>query len=117
MGFDIYGRKAWKRKGGIFRARVWEWPPLAEYTLERCAEIIPEEERQYWFSNDGQRVSGETAIKIADRLDELIASGDALKFEQAYNEGRDEACENTFDVSALIEFAEFCRYCEGFRID
>jgi DnaJ-class molecular chaperone len=84
MGFDLYGLRAKAEKGEYFRNNVWWWHPLAEYVLEHVE--IPEKESAYWFTNDGQKVSQRTALKIAATLNELIANGDVKKYEQQYKE-------------------------------
>ena len=117
MGFDLSGLKPKSEKGKYFGANVWTWHPIAEYVLTRCADIIPEGEDRFWQSNDHQKVSAEMAVKIAERLDELIASGDAWKFSRAYKKRGAEAKDYPFDIQVLKEFAEFCRDSGGFQID
>jgi hypothetical protein len=82
MGFDIYGINAKSEKGEYFRSSVWGWRPLADYVLEHVE--IPEAEHQYWHSNDGQKVSEETALKIATVLNEKLQSGAVKQYEEEY---------------------------------
>lgn len=117
MGFDLTGLKAQSERGQYFGTNVWVWHPIAEYVLQRCADIISEKEREYWHSNDRQTVSAETAFKIADRLDNLSASGDAWKFSRAYKKRRQAAQDYPFDIGLLKEFAGFCRESGAFVIE
>lgn len=80
MGFDVYGKSPISEKGEYFRNNVWFWGPLATFVLEYCD--VPEDEAEYWGSNDGQIVSAATAYKIAERLDSLLRSGMVKKYEQ-----------------------------------
>ena len=59
MGFDIYGLQPENEKGKYFRNNVWGWKPLADYVLSYTE--VPEKESKYWYTNDGQKVSKETA--------------------------------------------------------
>ena len=82
MGFDVYGSRAKSEKGEYFRNNVWWWHPLADYVLEHVD--MPESEGRDWHSNSGQKVSGATALKLADTLDKLVASGEAAEYERRY---------------------------------
>ncbi len=80
---DIYGRNAKSEKGEYFRNNVWWWRPLASYVLDVID--VPEKEQRYWGSNDGQKVSARTSLKIAKVLKEKIAAGEVKKYEEEYN--------------------------------
>lgn len=117
MGFDIYGRRAKSKRGEYFRNNVWWWRPLAHYVLKRV-KMSAKEREHYWSTNDGVRVSARTALRIADTLDHLIASGQALKYQRRY-EAEQAAlpnetctfCEGTGKESD--KDARPCRYCDG----
>jgi hypothetical protein len=101
MGFDLNGIAPHTEKGIYFRNNVWWWRPLAEYVLAVCDDIIPESERMYWQSNDGQKVSGETALSISQRLSEHLDSGATKRFSDKHAE----------DLAAMPRHQ--CEYCNG----
>ena len=104
MGFDLYGMNpveqkhkkpnlklyktdkdtwlkrydAWQNQDGTyFRSNVWWWRQLANYVLYCCQDFIPEKDYEGWHTNGGYEVSYALAIKIADRVQKHIDSGDA----------------------------------------
>lgn len=108
MGFDLYGmnpieqehkmpdlglydqdEEAWHKQykdwreqdGTYFRNNVWWWRRLAAYVLGCCDDMIPEDDHQGWHENGGHEVSYALAIKIADRMQKHIDSGDAKREE------------------------------------
>ena len=108
MGFDLYGMNpaeqehkkpnlelhkkdpdAWLKQyenwmnqdGTYFRSNVWWWRRLADYVLYCCQDCIFEDDYEGWHSNGGHQVSEALAIKIADRVQKHIDSGDAKKVE------------------------------------
>jgi len=108
MGFDLYGMnpsqqehkrpsielhetdkdawfkqyEAWEEQDGTyFRNNVWWWRRLANYVLDSCDDMIPEDDHSGWHENGGHVVSRELAIKIADRMQKHIDSGDAKQLE------------------------------------
>ena len=108
MGFDLYGlnpieqdhkkpnlelydkdQDAWHKQyedwmnqdGTYFRSNVWWWRQLANYVLYCCQDFIPEKDHEGWHSNGGHEVSYALAIKIADRVQKHIDSGDAKQVE------------------------------------
>jgi len=101
MGFDIYGIKPNAEVGIYFRNNVWWWRPLAEYVLDVCSDFLTEKETQYWQSNDGQRVTKETAQKIGLRLNELIACGATKRYADKYEHDRQSLPKDV------------CEYCNG----
>ena len=99
MGFDVYGIEPTNETGEYFRNSVWWWRLLANFVLDVCD--IPEEEAKSWHYNDQQCVSKETALHIADRLQELVESGEVKR----YAEERDKWLESLPD--------EQCDWCHG----
>lgn len=79
MGFDLYGLRAKSKTGEYFRNNCWWWRPLADYVITNC-----EINGKHWDYNDGHLVKEEEAIKIADKLDELLKSGHTKKYASDY---------------------------------
>ena len=101
MGFDISGQKPNAEVGIYFRNNVWWWRPLAGYVLDVCADIFQENETEYWHSNDGQKVSADTAQRISHRLKELVRLGRTKRYEEKYKA----------EQAAVPQLV--CQYCEG----
>ena len=127
MGFDIHGIKPkhkgkrpeinWKHAtdeerdayframdkfeeenpGVYFRNNVWWWRPLAELIHDKCGDLLSEQQRKSLQYNDGTAYTKEQAIKIANRLSDLIKNGyvddleksikDNAKIASKHNEG------------------------------
>lgn len=98
MGIDIKARKPQNEDGRWYQNSWWGWRPVAEYVLEHVS--LPEKETEYWGSNDGQKVSAKSAVKIADYIDAALGSGEL----QTYVAERDAA------LAALPD--EPCEYCK-----
>ena len=105
MGFDIHGIKPkhkgkrpeinWKHAtdeerdayfkamdkfeeenpGVYFRNNVWWWRPLAELIHDKCGDLLSEQQRKSLQYNDGTAYTKQQAIKIANRLSDLIKNG------------------------------------------
>jgi len=101
MGFDLNGIKPNAEVGIYFRNNCWWWRPLAEYVCCTCEDLFLPGETEYWQSNDGQIVSAETSIKIAERLKSLLASGAVKRYAQKYENDR----------KAIPKLT--CQYCSG----
>ncbi len=82
MGFDLYGIAARSERGKYFRNNIWWWRPLADYVLARVD--VPPSQRKDWETNSGQRVSGKTALRIAETLGKLIAEGETARYSREY---------------------------------
>jgi hypothetical protein len=78
MGFDVYGKAPKAEAGEYFRNNVWWWHPLADYVLAHVQ--LPENDGLEWNMNNGYEVSAASAERIAERLRELVASGDTAKY-------------------------------------
>jgi hypothetical protein len=119
MGFDLNGLKPSNQKGEYFRNNAWWWRPLAEYVLEVCGDLFEVGENEYWSTNDGQAVSVNTSVKIAERLFSLIKSGKTKKYEEQYEDYRKSIpkikckwCNGTGDRKDL-EPSEWKKKCGG----
>ena len=128
MGFDVHGISPKSDVGSYFRNNVWWWRPLWHYISQSCEDILSEDELNSGSYNDGCKISKIKATKIAERLAELIASGDVKKFETEYNkniaklnktnqDGSDNWDANyPFSEENVIEFMTFCSESGGFEI-
>jgi hypothetical protein len=74
MGMDVYGHKPAAPEGEYFRARIWEWPLLAELVTALCPDETSSCE--YWYSNDGDGLNAAEAIALADALERKLRSGE-----------------------------------------
>jgi hypothetical protein len=133
MGFDLMGLRATSKKGEYFRNNVWYWRPLWEYVCEECKDILTYKDMEKGGWNNGEEITGDQALRIADRLDEAIKTGRTqawgnvweLNQKQAKldNEGKKMGDKEydwreayPFEVDNVKEFAEFCRESGGFSI-
>ena len=71
--------------GEYFRNNVWWWRRLASYTYENVDEIS-EDDYGLWHENSGHQVDKGTAIKIADKLEELIKQGHTAEYQMQVEE-------------------------------
>jgi hypothetical protein len=94
MGFDLIGIEPNNEDGRYYANSVWCWHPLADYVLDTCDGVW--EEYEHWHTNSGHEVSEETAMCIAEHLQELIDSGDVRrdveKQEKSLESMPDEKC-------------------------
>jgi len=67
-------------KGVYFRNNVWWWRRLAQYVYENTDEIS-EDDYGLWHENSGHQVDEVIAIRIADRLEELIKQGHTTEYQ------------------------------------
>ncbi len=89
MGFDLGGLAPENENGECFDTDISSWKPLAEYVLVTCEDLFLDGEDEYWFSNDGQVVSAETARAIGERLLDLIEDGSAGRYKEEFYSGLD----------------------------
>lgn len=118
MGFDVYGTSPKSEKGKHFCNSIWYWRPLAIFVLQRCE--VPEEEAEYWGSNDGQIVSAATANNIAERLDMLLKSGEVKEYElereiclEFLPDEECDWCHGTGYRNDKLCIGEICNRCQG----
>jgi len=89
MGFDLGGLAPENEDGECFDTDISSWKPLAEYVFGTCEDLFLDGEDEYWFSNDGQVVSAETARVIGERLLKLIEDGSVGKYREEFDSGTD----------------------------
>jgi hypothetical protein len=73
MGYDIYGRNPTAPEGEYYRSNIWYWPPM----VAMCRRLAPRESKgcKGWEVNEGHGLNAADALRLAGRLDELLADG------------------------------------------
>lgn len=73
MGYDIYGKMPTAPEGKYYRSNIWYWPPF----VAMCRRLAPRESKgcKGWDTNGGHGLNAADAIRLANRLDELLADG------------------------------------------
>lgn len=139
MGYDIFGRKPTAPEGEYYRSNIWYWPPF----VAMCRRLAPRESKgcKGWEVNEGRGLNAADALRLANRLDGLLADGtiaayieetgeppvtelqaSVLKFIKTFTKGGTVEA-NAPGVAApavteddVREFIAFLRTCGGFRI-
>ena len=73
MGMDLVGFEPTNDVGAYFRRNICRWHPLASLVQEIAPDIA--ELCDSWYTNDGCGLGTDEAIKLADLLDQAIATG------------------------------------------
>jgi predicted house-cleaning NTP pyrophosphatase (Maf/HAM1 superfamily) len=89
------------------------WRFLSEFILDKCANVIREDEKQAWQEMEGKIISKETAVAIAGQLERLIQQGVVESFR---TELEFENLGQHFTEETLRKFIQFCRVSNGFDI-
>src|SRR4051812_48777941 len=87
MGMDVYGKNPRSKKGKYFRNTVWYWHPLWDY----CQHVAPTitSHVKHGHSNDCDGLDDELSRKLADILQEEIASGRTKEYAVAFQREKD----------------------------
>jgi len=140
MGYDIYGKKPTAPEGEYYRSNIWYWPPF----VAMCRALAPVESRgcKGWEVNEGHGLNAADALRLANRLDALLADGtiaqyiedsgeppvtalqaNALKLIKAFKKtmGGGEVNAPGMEAPAVTEddvreFIAFLKTCGGFKI-
>ena len=96
-----------------FRINTPSWRLLTDFIFDRCDDLIKDDERHGWHSNYGKIISAETAVAIADRLEELMDQGVVERFRTELSIVN---MDIHFSEDILRRFIEFCRHSGGFDI-
>jgi len=70
-----------KVKGDYFRANVWWWRPIWDFTCYKCDDVLSQDDISYGSSNDNHFINKAKSKKIAIRLNKAIKDGSAKKYE------------------------------------
>ena len=89
------------------------WRLLTDFLFDKCDDLIKDDERHGWHSNYGKIISAETAVAIADRLEELMDQGVVERFRTELSIVN---MDIHFSEDILRRFIEFCRHSGGFDI-
>lgn len=84
MGMDLHGENPKNQKGEYWRNNIWWWRPLWTYICVNCSNILDEKDKEAGGWNDGKKIVGPKADKIAKKLQETIDNGTAAKYEKEY---------------------------------
>lgn len=84
MGFDILGLDPEHKTGECFRNNVRYWTPLWDYIAETCKDILSTWDIEQGTCNNGYMYSMTKAVKLAERLYELLQSGKVDDWEKQY---------------------------------
>ena len=114
MGYDLYGINPISLTGVHFRRSVLDWPALAGL----CLDLAEKETRPCWrwFTNDGDGLSAKRSIRLAVRLEELLAEGAVTRYLAMLREKNYEDVQFIRETDVL-EFIAFLKECGGFSID
>tara|TARA_R100000900_G_scaffold124942_1_gene99508 strand:+ start:4082 stop:4564 length:483 start_codon:yes stop_codon:yes gene_type:complete len=113
--------------GAYFRNNVWYWRPLWTYICQECEDILSLQDMERGSYNDFHEISKEKAVKIADKLEELLNEGKVKIYAEEYEKERKELEDSEekdvkfmsnypFNIDNVKNFAEFARYSGGFKI-
>lgn len=145
MGFDLYGVNpkekpdeidfitatedeikayfiAQKKDGVYFRNNVWWWHPLWNLIGELCSDILTEKDIKAGGWNDGHLINKSKAVRIGQRLNKLLESGEVEKEIDKYLINRGEydkdECKTWYDINKdnVKDFAHFAIHSGGFEI-
>lgn len=99
--------------GKHFHINTRQWRLLADFIFDRCDDLIKDDERHGWHSNYGKIISAETAVAIANRLEQLIQEGivERHKIELSIVN-----MESYFKEENVRAFARFVKESGGFDI-
>ncbi len=101
MGFDLYGEHPTAENGGYFRNNVWWWRPLWQYVVLVCEDVLTKKDAAAGHLNNGHLIHARAAKAVAQRLSELLASGEVKQYAADYR-----ARLNALPLAP-------CAYCQG----
>ncbi len=80
MDVEVKGLKPQSQSGAMFQCEPWCWPPLAEYVLAVCSDVMLSGESD-WLHQAGVFISAVTAREIGERLHHLLRVGSVHRYE------------------------------------
>jgi hypothetical protein len=113
MGYDLFGIKPTSPAGEYFGRSIFCWPPLAGL----CLDLARRETFfcRDWFEMDGDGLNAKRSVKLALRLERLLADGAVTRYLTAVRKTNYEGV-HRIDESDVCDFIAFLKDCGGFRI-
>lgn len=111
MGFDIFGTMPQNSKGEYFRNNIWWWSTTWDFVSEICQDFLTIDQIDNGYMNNLYGYPEETAIKIAEKIDEAIKDKRAEKYKKQCKKQ-----ERNFTIRNLKDFKEFAENSGGFTI-
>ena len=92
-----------KVKGDYFRANVWWWRPIWDFTCYECDDILSDKDRERGSFNDSHFINKAKSIRIAKRLYKAIESGKAKEYEDRIEKIMSKAKKKNAEIDAQLE--------------
>lgn len=89
--------------GHYFRNNVWWWRPLAYLIEDKCKDFLTEAQRKSLHYNDGKEYSDKVAVKIANRLQEVLDSGELEELKKRHDAEMQKAKEHNDILESKIK--------------
>jgi hypothetical protein len=111
MGYDIFGQNPTAPEGEYYRSNIWYWPPF----VAMCRRLAPRESKgcKGWTVNDGHGLNAANALRLANRLEELLADGTIA----AYIEETGEPPVTELQATALKFISTLTKNTSGSQVD
>lgn len=118
MGFDVFGLEPRNDEGGYFRRSAFHWPGLWAFVTVSCKDVMNKEEADVGFFNNGLVIEKERSLKIAERLERALRTGEVANACKAQEEQfpKGSLCLKPVTEIDVKEFMKFCRLSGGFAI-
>ena len=95
-----------KVRGEYFRANVWWWRPIWNFTCNVCENILTNKDMDRGQSNDFHKISKTKAKRIAIKLRKAIENGTAQKYEDDYKKRSKIAKELNDEIKSAMKLVE-----------
>ena len=119
-----------RANGTYFRANVWWWRRLWDFTCKVCDDVMEEWEQDAGASNDGIEIKEETCLKMVPLMEAALKDGSAMEYQKVVKEYMDAAPKDKsgcydkdhwmanypFDVEFFQDFITFVKRSQGFTI-
>ena len=127
--WDEMGRRD-SETGGYFRANVWWWRQLWNFTCNVCDEVLEEWQKEAGDTNEGIEIDEETCAKMLPLMKEAVKDGSAMEYQKTVTEYIESAPKKEngmyedeywmanypFDVKFFESFITFVERSGGFTI-
>ena len=89
--------------GYYFRNNVWWWRPLGELIHDKCSDLLSDEQKEGLQHNGGTNYTAQQAIKIANRLSDLIKNGYVDDLEKSIKDNAKVASKHNEGIQKKLE--------------